>query len=498
MLNMKKIGIALGVVVLLYGIYYTYSRQVQIVDIRLSSPDNSAIKEMIEVNLDKPAPVYVEYWCGEDGQHFLTPVSTEKEKHQIHLLLLETDTTYHYRVVLDRWIPIKSKIFSFKTRQQSPWMVHDWIKDNHPHDPKALGDELVMLCYREFPGYIAMVDGHGRIKWYWQDEQLGVRIASLTPRSTILALLAPVGKDEFLKPQLNRPFVKSGMGYGLRTGKTGFMGGTQLAEIDLTGHVRWRLDVEKLGLIVHHDLQMDKAGHIVAVVRDFILRDQDKKASADTLWGDAVVTLDTTGKILKKWSTWDHWDLKADQRLDSLKHDRFHINTISFDRDSNYLVSSPLENQVWKINAQTGETMWRLGKGGDFPLDKSAYFYFQHAPHINQEGDLMLFDNGDFSPRDSATAGKTSRALSFTIDEHAKKVIKKLAIPLPNKQFTARMGSAYLLKNGHVLQTSSKTGSVLVSNAQGKVLWELNTYFIPYRAIPVPATFWQGYMHNSH
>src|SRR5690606_4566095 len=145
--------------------------------------------------------------------------------------------------------------------------------------------------------------------------------------------------------QLNRPFVKSGMGYGLRTGKTGFMGGTQLAEIDLTGHVRWRLDVEKLGLIVHHDLQMDKAGHIVAVVRDFILRDQDKKASADTLWGDAVVTLDTTGKILKKWSTWDHWDLKADQRLDSLKHDRFHINTISFDRDSNYLVSSPLENQ---------------------------------------------------------------------------------------------------------------------------------------------------------
>lgn len=492
MMRLKKIVIGLVSVAVLYTCYYFYSQQVQLVDIQLSSPDNSAIKENIHVKLNKPAAAYVEYWTG-SGAHRYTTVKEVQKEHTFNLLLLDAGTDYYYRIVLDRLIPIKSKTLHFKTRKQSPWMVHDWIKEDHPHDPLAMGDGLTMLCYREFPGYIAMVDGKGDIKWYWQDEKMGVRIASLTPRGTILALLAPVGKDEFYKPQPNKAFVKSGMGYSLRTGKMGYMGGSQLAEIDLTGRVRWRLNVDKLGLIVHHDLRMDKSNHIVAVVRDYILAEKIGKP-ADTLWGDGVVVMDTTGKVLKKWSAWDHWDLAKDTRLDSLKHDRFHINTISFDKDSNYLVSSPIENQVWKVNAQTGKTMWRLGKGGDFRLDSSSYFYFQHAPHINQNGDLMLFDNGDFSPRDSSTTNKRSRALSFSLNEKTKTATKKMDVPLPGKQYTARMGSAYFLPNGHVLQTSSKTGSVLISDKGGKVLWELNTYFIPYRAEYVPAGFWHDYV----
>lgn len=492
-MRILKIVIGALVIAVLYACYYFYSQYVQLVNIQLSSPDNSAIKEDIHVKLNRPAAAYVEYWSA-NGEHYYTPVKGEKKDHIFNLLMLDADTDYHYRIVLDRLIPVKSKVMRFKTRKQSPWMVHDWIKEEHPHDPRAMGDGLTMLCYREFPGYIAMVDGKGAIKWYWQDEKMGVRIASLTPRGTILALLAPVGKDEFYKPEPNKAFVKSGMGYSLRTGKMGYMGGTELAEIDLTGRVRWRLNVDKLGLIVHHDLRMDKANHIVAVVRDYILPEKQTGKPIDTLWGDGIVVMDTTGKVLKKWSTWDHWDLAKDRRLDSLKHDRFHINTISFDKDSNYLVSSPIENQVWKINAQTGKTMWRLGQGGDFQLDASDFFYFQHAPHINKDGDLMLFDNGDFSPRDSSTANKKSRALSFSLDEKRKTASKKLDVPLPGKQYTARMGSAYLLPNGNVLQTSSKTGSVLISDKQGKVLWELNTYFIPYRAEYVPAKFWQDYV----
>ncbi|WP_166670790.1 aryl-sulfate sulfotransferase [Olivibacter sp. XZL3] len=492
-MNKKNILVSLFIVALLYGGYYFYSHDIQIVNIQLSSPDNSAIKEDIRIQLNKPATVYVEYWAGKDGKHYLTPVRQAATEHLINLLLLEAETDYHYRIVLDRLVPIKSKTMHFQTRKQSPWMVHDWIKENHPHDAGALGEGLTMLCYREFPGYIAMVDGKGVIKWYWQEEKMGVRIASLTPRGTVLALLAPVGKDEFAKPQENKPFVKSGLGYSLRTGKTGFMGGTELVEIDLTGYVRWRLNTDKLGMIVHHDLRMDQSNHIVAVVRDYILDERKQGIPRDTLWGDGVVVMDTTGKVLKKWSAWDQWDTAKDVRLDSLKHDRFHINTISFDKDSNYIVSSPIENQVWKIDAQTGKTLWRLGKGGDFQMNASDYFYFQHAPHINQEGDLMLFDNGDFSPRDSSTTNKVSRALSFTLNTEEKTATKKLDVPLPNKQYTARMGSAYLLPNGNILQTSSKTGSVLISDKLGKVLWELNTYFIPYRAEYVPDSLWKKY-----
>jgi hypothetical protein len=58
------------------------------------------------------------------------------------------------------------------------------------------------------------------------------------------------------------------------------------------------------------------------------------------------------------------------------------------------------------------------------------------------------------------------------------------------------MGSAYELDNGNLLQTSSKTGSVLVTDKMGKVLWELNAYFIPYRAIYVPEETWHKYRQN--
>lgn len=493
----RLIALIIIVVIIGYGSYYFYSSAVSISGISLSSPDNSAIKEDIQVRLNKPAKLYIEYWKEGSSQHIKTPISIDRKEHTIHLLLLEAASTYHYRVVLDRAFDVKSKVMTFQTRKQSPWMIHDWIKGHNPHDEKALGNGLVMLCYRGYPGYIAMVDGKGAIRWYWQDDKLGVRVASLTPRGTVLALLAPASKDEFNKPQTNSK-VKRNAGYYLRSGKTGFVGGTELAEINLAGKVLWRINLEKKGIIMHHDLRMNKAHHIVGVVRDFKLWNLKGKGTAqDTLWGDAIMEMDTTGKVLKKWSAWDVWDISKDTRMDSLKHDRFHFNTISFDTDSNYLISSPIENQIWKVNPTSGKVVWKLGKGGDFKMDENSYFYFQHAPHVNEDGDLMLFDNGDFSPKDTSTVHKRSRALSFRLDTVNMVATAKINAPIPKKQYTARMGSAYLLPNKRILQTSSKTGGVLLTDTEGKVLWELNTYFIPYRAEYVPKDLWSKYMRTN-
>lgn len=494
-MNRIKLIVLLVILVAIgYGGYYVYSSAITISTVALSSPDNSAIKEDIKVVLNKPAKLYIEYWKEGSSQHFKTPVTRDQKEHNIHLLLLEAESAYNYRIILDRIVDVKSKVMHFQTRKQSPWMIHDWIKENNPHDEKALGNGLAMLCYRGYPGYIAMVDGKGAIRWYWQDDKLGVRVASLTPKGTILALLAPASKDEFNKPQTDNK-VKRNAGYYLRSGKTGFVGGTELAEIDLTGKVLWRINLEEKGIIMHHDLRMDKANHIVGVVRDFKLWDlKGEGVAQDTLWGDAIMVMDTTGKVLKKWSAWDVWDIAKDTRMDSLKHDRFHFNTISFDTDSNYLISSPIENQVWKVNPTSGKVVWKLGKNGDFKMDEKSYFYFQHAPHINKEGDLLLFDNGDFSPQDTATVRKRSRALSFTLDTAKMTATAKISAPIPKKQYTARMGSAYLLPNENILQTSSKTGGVLITDKDGKVLWELNSYFIPYRTEYVPTTLWDKYI----
>lgn len=480
---------------LLYAGYYQYTNSVKILKLSLSSPDNSALKSVIDIELNNPAPVFVEYWKAGTSTKFRTPTSKKQTRHSVQLLLLEPGSTYEYVVVVNRLMETRSGMLTFQTREASPWMVHNWIKEASHNDEKALGDGLVMLCHRGYPGYVAMVDGVGTIRWYWQDEKLGVRLATLTPRNTILALLAPAGQDEFYKMPVQK---KTGQGTDnthMRTGKIGFVGGTEMAEIDLTGKVMWRLKLQDRGIVFHHDLKMNDKNQIVSIYRDPKLYDLDGDGIVqDTLWGDGVMVMDTTGKVLKKWSGWDGWDLKNDKNLVAHAQDRFHFNAVSFDRDGNYLVSTPIENQIWKVNSVTGKIIWKLGKGGDFAMDSNANFHFQHYSYINRNGDLMLFDNGDFSPNDTTKVNKISRALSFKLDTVAMKAKLEIVAPLPGRYYTARMGSAFLMDNNNILHTSSKTGGVVVTDQRGKLVWQLNSHFIPYRAEYVPASTWATFI----
>lgn len=481
---------------LAYGVYYLSIGSLKIKSVTLNSPDHSALKEDITITLNKSASVYLEYWKKGSTSTLLTPTTKKKDKQKIHLLLLEPNTEYYYKIHLKNIFKTVSQTYSFRTREQSPWMVHDWIKDNKPHDSTAIGEGMVMICYRGYPGYIAMVDGKGTIRWYWQDKKLGVRLATITSRNTILALLAPAGKDEFHKKKAKKP--KGIKNYYIRTGKTGFAGGTEIAEISLEGKVLWRKNIEAENIIFHHDLRMDKNNHIISIFRDYKLYNLDKnKAKKDTLWGDGVMVMDTTGQVLKKWSVWDVWDISKDKKIKELANDRFHFNTVSFDKDGNYLISTPIENQIWKVNSTSGQIMWKFGKEGDFKMNPKDYFYFQHDAHIDREGHLMLFDNGDFSPNDTTKVNKSSRALSFDLNMENMTATKKIDAPLPHQYYTSRMGSAFLLPNDHILQTSSKTGNILITNQNGKVLWALNTYFIPYRAEYVPHSLWHNYIQNQ-
>ncbi|NKI27439.1 hypothetical protein HCG49_12790 [Arenibacter sp. 6A1] len=485
------VGCAL-VFVCLGGFYY-YNSDIKIEKVELVSPDNSALKEDIHIALNKESSLYVEYWKEGESKKYRTPVSESKVDHTVHLVLLEPNTTYEYQIIINGLLNRSTKHRSFKTREQSAWMVHNWIKEEKLNDATALGEGLVMLCYRGYPGYIAMVDGKGTIRWYWQDKTMGVRLATITPRNTILALLAPANRDEFKTTEKGK---ETGVAtYYLRTGKIGFVGGTEIAEIDLEGNVLWRTNIEEKDIVFHHDLQMNQKNQVMSIFRDYKMYDLEGTGMAkDTLWGDGVMIMDTLGKVVKKWSAWDVWDISKDKRIKEYAGDRFHFNSLSLDADGSYLLSTPVENQVWKVDSNTGKIKWKLGRDGDFEMDSTAYFYFQHNAHLNKYGDLMLFDNGDFSPNDTTKINKLSRSLSFELDTVKMKAKLKINATLPSLYYTARMGATFLMPNNNILQTSSKTGGVVVTDQKGKVLWSLNSHFIPYRAEYVPSTIWRKYI----
>lgn len=477
------------------GLWWYYHKSITIKNIILTSPHNYAFQEDIKVDLNKPASVFIRYWKEGSPVKFRTIKTTKREDHTVNLLLLETDATYKYQVVIDRFIDLSSKVFSFHTRKQSPWLEHNWIKDDMPHDALALGNGLILLCGDRLPGYIAMIDGKGNIRWYWQVDDIGVRFATFTPHGTILAMLRPPRKDVIDDASAEQKKILRKMKQPMRRGKMGYAGGTAVAEIDLTGKMLWRIDLNKDKInkykIIHHDLRMDKNNLIHALCRTRKVFDMAEIGGfgVDTLVGDGILVMDTTGKKIWEWTAWDVWDVKNDPYIKEFAYDRFHINALNFDKDSNYLVSVSIEDQIWKINAKTGELIWKFGKNGDFKMDTTSYFSFQHAVHINSEGDLMLFDNSLYK--------KQSRALSFSLDTVTMSATTRINAPLPKYLHTSRMGSAYLMPNGNILQTSSKKGSVLITTKTGEILWELDSPFVLYRTEYVSAKLWNKYFQKE-
>ena len=254
----------------------------------------------------------------------------------------------------------------------------------------------------------------------------------------------------------------------------------------------WRLDLDKIEKesdyqVIHHDVLMDKDHHIHTLYRPKKIAtiSVNGKMETDTLGGDGIMVIDTLGNVLKTWSAWDVWYIENDPYIGEYRYDRFHINGLCVDRDDNYLLSAPIEDQIWKVDAKSGELVWRFGRDGDFRMDTTAYFSFQHSPYIMENGDLMLFDNGLHNQRSGGKA--------FRLDEENRTAQITINALLPADKYTSRMGNASILPNGNLLQCSSKTGSVMVTDKEGKVLWESVLHFAPYRAVYVPVETWDKY-----
>ncbi len=67
-----------------------------------------------------------------------TPLTVKAKEHDVRLLLLEPNSVYHYQVVVDKLVDVSSREMNFRTREQSPWLVHNWIKQELPHDGATL------------------------------------------------------------------------------------------------------------------------------------------------------------------------------------------------------------------------------------------------------------------------------------------------------------------------------------------------------------------------
>lgn len=177
-----------------------------------------------------------------------------------------------------------------------------------------------------------------------------------------------------------------------------------------------------------------------------------------------------------------------------------HANSIAVDPAGRLLVSLRHLHSVVALDfgdddEMRGQLLWQLGPGLDFALegDPAGWQYMQHAPEIDEEGNLILYDNGNLRPGttlpEDETAGEEapySRAVIYSVDDESRTVTQlwehRATDPDGSPVYSDFVSDADVLDGGNVLvdhggiviggvETDPDTGEdVLVSQNKARII----------------------------
>ena len=193
------------------------------------------------------------------------------------------------------------------------------------------------------------------------------------------------------------------------------------------------------------------------------------------LAGHYVLRLRPDGSPEFSWSAWDH--LRVEDwieppwpgRKDTDESDFDHPNSLAFDHDGNYIVSWRHHGEVTKIDAQSGDILWRLGGVNNqfaFVNDPLGGFSAQHYAQILPGGNLLLYDNGTrHDPQET-------RVLEYALDTAAGTATLAWEFQHDPPVYTPFVGSVQRLENGNTVIGYGGTGLVTEVGPDGGVSWE--------------------------
>jgi hypothetical protein len=146
------------------------------------------------------------------------------------------------------------------------------------------------------------------------------------------------------------------------------------------------------------------------------------------------------------------------------------INSVYPLKDGNILASLRSVSAVIIISRETGEVIWHLD---------STVVAQQHCASELDDGTILIFDNGTFRHRESATYSRV-----IQVERKTKKIVWEYRDPHPMTFFTPFMGGAQRLQNGNTLITEAAFGRVFEVTKEGKMCWEyVNEDFADYKGL---------------
>ncbi len=230
---------------------------------------------------------------------------------------------------------------------------------------------------------------------------------------------------------------------------------------------------------IQQDVNVPALGGVIPIVGDRLVRVRGDGGQAGGASGETVWT----------WSAFDHLDprrfpgpISRSRAFDMEGLDWTHGNGLALSPDGNsVLYSTRSQSWVVKINLEGGRVEWILGDGGDFALDpagvdggESGWFYNQHAPEVQADGSVLLYDNGNERPG-ADTDPLYSRAVRYALDIGT--MTASEVFQAESFAFTDRLGDANLLGNGNYLINFGSpwpdSAEVVEMTPAGEEIWAL-------------------------
>lgn len=157
-------------------------------------------------------------------------------------------------------------------------------------------------------------------------------------------------------------------------------------------------DIHDFELLTHHHALM----LAYVPLKPYDLSKYGGKDTA-TFIGGVIIETDSLHNPIWIWRSWDpgHFqdtDATHDSPVTESPFDAVHPNSIAVDTDGNLLLSSRELDEVTKISRMDGHIIWRLGgKHNQFTfINDNIHFSHQHAARRIPNGNITLFDNGNF------------------------------------------------------------------------------------------------------
>lgn len=193
------------------------------------------------------------------------------------------------------------------------------------------------------------------------------------------------------------------------------------------------------------------------------------------------------GEVMQSWDSLSHVSLDSTQATETRKYwlehdinDYFHGNSATYALDGALLISARNTNQIYKVDPQTGEVVWRLGgKDSDFNIIDDPLGGFSHQHTVSQlgNGNILLFDNGNLHQP------QQSRVVEYQLDEEAMTATYVWSYTEAGR-FSYAAGSAQRLPNGNTfiswgLEVDESSGKAKITEVSPLGERVLEIFFAP-------------------